>query len=121
MRGRVEREHRIGDLSPRATPPREFPESDGGGACTPHVMPAASARCPPDPEYITPRREIGIPGGVGPCQGDVRVGPWWFVVVGVLGASVRRGRGRGQGWPEASPEGLGLDAGEERRRLELRL
>jgi Lsr2 len=42
---------------------------------------------------------IGIPEGVGPCQGDVRVGPWWFVVVGVLcaarvaaGAGVKAGR-----------------------------
>jgi hypothetical protein len=80
MRGPVEREHRIGDLSPRATPPREFPESDGGGACTPHVIPAASARCPPDPEYLTPRREIGIPEGVGLCQ-------WGSVgVCGVMGS-----------------------------------
>jgi hypothetical protein len=40
---------------------------------------------------------IGIPEGVGPCQGDVGVGPgglwWWGPVCGA-----RRRRSRGQGW-----------------------
>jgi hypothetical protein len=43
-------------------------------------------------------REIGIPEGVGSCPGDVGVGVQ-VAGVGGLCASVRRGRGRGQGWP----------------------
>jgi hypothetical protein len=42
--------------------------------------------------------QIGIPEGVGPCQGDGEVG---VQVAGRWGlcASVRCRRGRGQGWP----------------------
>jgi hypothetical protein len=43
---------------------------------------------------------------------DLGVGVGWF-----LCGNARCCRSRGQGWPEATPEGLGLDAGEERRRL----
>jgi hypothetical protein len=39
---------------------------------------------------------------------------------GGLCGGARRRRSRGQGWLQATPEGLGLDAGEERRRLEFR-
>jgi hypothetical protein len=46
-------------------------------------------------------------------------GSWLWRSGPVCGA--RHRRSRGQGWPEATPEGLVLDAGEERRRLELRL
>ena len=62
---------------------------------------------------------IGIPEGVGPCQGDGEVG---VQVAGRWGlcASARCRRGRGEGWPQATPEGLGLDPGERRRRVELR-
>jgi hypothetical protein len=48
--------------------------------------------------------------GIGWLMGGL--GPAWF-----LCADARRRRSRGQGWPEATPEGLGLDAGEERRTL----
>jgi hypothetical protein len=47
---------------------------------------------------------------------------WALVVCGGGGPvrGARRRRSRGQGWPEATLEGLGVDAGEGRRRLELR-
>ena len=48
-------------------------------------MPAASGCCLPDARYRTLRREIGIPEGVGPCQGGGRVG----VLVAGGGACVR--------------------------------
>jgi hypothetical protein len=45
----------------------------------------------------------GVDGGLG-----ARLVPGW---------DARRRRSRDQGWPEATPKGLGLDAGEERRTL----
>jgi hypothetical protein len=51
-----------------------------------------AGRCQTPASVGTPVLQIGIPEGVGPCQGDVRVGGWWFVVVGVLGAARRRCR-----------------------------
>jgi hypothetical protein len=49
---------------------------------------------------------------LGVCGVDWLVAGAWF-----LGGDGRRPRSRGQGGPEATPKGLGLDAGEERRTL----
>jgi hypothetical protein len=60
-----------------------------------------------DGEHRMLRREIGIPEGVGRVKGS-----WGSMgLMGVsrrgrfLGGDARRRRGRGQGWPEASPGG----------------